>query len=134
PGPRGAAGAGGWWLGLAPCGGGGASPGGWVVPPPPRFVSGSNALQEIYASPLRLVLWGGGCLSLLGGACTRVLFGPSLGVAAFPVGAFGVLPVSCIGLCLFVRFESHAALVWSVAGLTALAILVSVAGPTLSWP
>ena len=104
------------------------------IAPIARFVSGSNALQEIYASPLRLVLWGGGCLSLLGGACTRVLFGPSLGVAAFPVGAFGVLPVSCIGLCLFVRFESHAALVWSVAGLTALAILVSVAGPTLSWP
>ncbi|KXV13489.1 hypothetical protein [Gluconobacter oxydans] len=104
------------------------------IAPIARFVSGSDSLREIYASPLRLVLWGSGCLSLLGGAYTRVLFGPSLGVAAFPVGAFGVLPVSCIGLCLFVRFESHAALVWSVAGLTGLAILVSVAGPTLSWP
>lgn len=104
------------------------------IAPIARFVSGSDSLREIYASPLRLVLWGSGCLSLLGGACTRVLFGPSLGVAAFPVGAFGVLPVSCIGLCLFVRLESHAVLVWSVAGLTGLAILVSVAGPTLSWP
>ena len=104
------------------------------IAPIARFVSGSDSLREIYASPLRLVLWGSGCLSLLGGACTRVLFGPSLGFAAFPVGAFGVLPVSCIGLYLFVRFESHAALVWSVAGLTGLAMLVSVAGPTLSWP
>ena len=103
------------------------------IAPIARFVSGSDSLREIYASPLRLVLWGGGCLSLLGGACTRVLFGPSLGVAAFPVGAFGVLPVSCIGLCLFVRFESHAALVWSVAGLTGLEILVSVFGPAFSW-
>ncbi|MBM3099238.1 hypothetical protein JRX38_14720 [Gluconobacter cerinus] len=104
------------------------------IAPIARFVSGSNSLRELYVSPLRLVLWGSGCLSLLGGACTRVLFGPSLGFAAFPVGAFGVLPVSCIGLYLFVRFESHAALVWSVAGLTGLAMLVSVAGPTLSWP
>lgn len=104
------------------------------IAPIARFVSGSDSLREIYASPLRLVLWGSGCLSLLGGSCTRVLFGPSLGVAAFPVGAFGVLPISCAGLYLFVRYETHAALVWSVAGLTGLAILVSVAGPTLSWP
>ncbi|MBS1060530.1 hypothetical protein [Gluconobacter sp. Dm-44] len=104
------------------------------IAPIARFVSGSNALQEIYASPLRLVLWGSGCLSLLGGACAHMIFSPSLGFAAFPVGAFGVLPISCVGLYLFVRFESHAALVWSVAGLTGLAILVSVAGPTLSWP
>ncbi|MBS1087160.1 hypothetical protein [Gluconobacter sphaericus] len=99
------------------------------IAPIARFVSGSNALQEIYASPLRLVLWGGGCLSLLGGACTRVLFGPSLGVAAFPVGAFGVLPISCVGLYLFVYFEAHAGLFWSVVGLTVLAIFVPLAEP-----
>ncbi|OAJ65948.1 hypothetical protein A0123_03424 [Gluconobacter cerinus] len=95
---------------------------------------GSDSLREIYASPLRLVLWGSGCLSFLGGACTRMFFGPSLGLAAFPAGAFGVLPISCAGLYLFVRFETHAALFWSVAGLTGLAILVSVFEPALSWP
>ncbi|MFT8379139.1 MAG: hypothetical protein ABF632_12565, partial [Gluconobacter japonicus] len=107
-------------------------PGGRLAPSA-RCVSGSDSLREVYASPLRLVLWGSGSLSLLGGSCTRVLFGPSLGVAAFPVGAFGVLPISCAGLYLFVRFETHAALVWSVAGLTGLAILVSVFGPAFSW-
>ncbi|MFT8948684.1 MAG: hypothetical protein ABF876_19665, partial [Acetobacter aceti] len=95
----------------------------------PRFVSGSNALREIYASPLRLVLWGSGCLSILGGACAHMIFSSSLGFAAFPVGAFGVLPISCVGLYLFVYFEAHAGLFWSVVGLTVLAIFVPLAEP-----
>ncbi|MCI1374141.1 MAG: hypothetical protein LKH33_08395 [Acetobacter sp.] len=103
------------------------------IAPIAQFVSSSDTFREIYASPLRLVLWGSGCLSLLGGEYARFLFGQTLGDVAFPIGAIGVLPMSCIGLTLFVRFENHAALFWVVAGLTGMSLLPPLIGLVLPW-
>ncbi|MBF0852239.1 MAG: hypothetical protein ABF932_14295 [Gluconobacter potus] len=95
------------------------------IAPLARFVETSTILPEINASPICLMLWSSGCLSLIGGESAALMLHDRLGHAAFLFGAVAIIPISCMALHYLRCSCEHGFLIRTAAILTVLAVVLT---------
>ncbi len=95
------------------------------IAPFARFIETSTILPEIYASPICLMLWSSGCLSLLGGESAALMLHDRLGHAAFLFGALAVSPISCTALRYLRCSCEHRILIKTAVAITAMAAVLT---------